>query len=261
LRTGNQHCQKGTPEFLKETLSYARKITKKPLLVRLDAGNDDSENMRICRKNRVDYVIKRNLRGESADEWLEIAQAHGEWRHPREGSKTVYVGSTHRDCNGRAERVVFHVTERMIDRKGQLLLVPEIEVATHWTSIGLRTASADEVIHLCRGHGTCEQFHSELKSDMALERLPSRKFDTNGLLLTLAVPVFNILRISGQNAMMHGYHCRKGTARRRIRTVIQDLMYMAARIITHARRKVIALSHRNPLRGIWADTYSLFAYS
>ena len=35
LREGKQHCQSHTPEFLKETLSVAHKMTDKPLLVRL----------------------------------------------------------------------------------------------------------------------------------------------------------------------------------------------------------------------------------
>ncbi|WP_274522435.1 hypothetical protein [Ectothiorhodospira variabilis] len=33
--------------------------------------------------------------------------------------------------------------------------------------------SDDDIIALYRGHATCEQFHSEFKTDMDLERLPS----------------------------------------------------------------------------------------
>lgn len=39
LREGSQHCQKNTPQFIKETLDYARKITSAPILMRLDSGN------------------------------------------------------------------------------------------------------------------------------------------------------------------------------------------------------------------------------
>ena len=38
------------------------------------------------------------------------------------------------------------------------------------------------VIALYREHATSEQFHSEFKTDLDLERLPSGKFDTNDLL-------------------------------------------------------------------------------
>jgi len=44
LREGKQHCQNGTVEFLLETINLCRKLTDKPLLVRLDSGND-SQNI------------------------------------------------------------------------------------------------------------------------------------------------------------------------------------------------------------------------
>lgn len=47
LREGKQHCQSHTPEFLKETLAAAHKMTDKPLLVRLDSGNDSADNYGI----------------------------------------------------------------------------------------------------------------------------------------------------------------------------------------------------------------------
>ncbi len=47
LREGSQHCQKGTPNFLKETVSAAKQLTNKPLLFRMDSGNDAVENMEI----------------------------------------------------------------------------------------------------------------------------------------------------------------------------------------------------------------------
>jgi hypothetical protein len=78
LRPGNQHCQDGTPEFLERAIDLAREVTEGKLLVRMDAGNDDGENLRILRKKQhVDWIIKRNLRRESEAEWLEEAQALG----------------------------------------------------------------------------------------------------------------------------------------------------------------------------------------
>lgn len=44
---GKQHCQKGTPNFLVEVLKLARQITDKPLLIRLDSGNDSADNIGI----------------------------------------------------------------------------------------------------------------------------------------------------------------------------------------------------------------------
>jgi hypothetical protein len=41
-------------------------------------------------------------------------------------------------------------------------------------------------------HGESEQYHSELKTDMDVERLPSGKFETNELVLELAMIAYNL---------------------------------------------------------------------
>ena len=134
LREGKQHCQDGTPQFLHEALDYAERITRSKLLVRLDSGNDAIENIKVCRKHKADWIIKRNLRKESLEDWLEEAQAHGNWEFPREG-KEVYTGETWRERDGKLYRVVFEVTQRTIKADGQKLLLPDIEVNTWWTSL------------------------------------------------------------------------------------------------------------------------------
>ena len=87
------------------------------------------------------------------------------------------------------------VVERTIDRRGQRLLKPEIEVEGWWTTLDLPER---DVIRLYEGRGTSEQFHAEIKSDMDMERLPSGKFATNALILTLGGLAYNILRAIGQ---------------------------------------------------------------
>ena len=57
------------------------------------------------------------------------------------------------------------------------------------------------LIALYHAHGESEQFHSELKSDMNLERLPSGKFKTNALALELGMIAYNILRMIGQESL------------------------------------------------------------
>ena len=54
--------------------------------------------------------------------------------------------------------------------------MPEIEIEGWWTSLDL---PEEEVIHRHADHGTSVQFHSELKTNLDIERLPSGKFDTN----------------------------------------------------------------------------------
>jgi hypothetical protein len=72
----------------------------------------------------------------------------------------------------RTLRLIVRVTERTIDKRGQRLPMPEIDLEGWWTSL---TVPMAEVIALYAHHGMHEQFHSEIKSDLDLERLPSGK--------------------------------------------------------------------------------------
>ena len=79
LREGKQHCQNHTPEFLRETLRLCKQITKEPLLVRLDSGNDAVENIGILLEEGCRFIIKRNLRRESKEEWFAMAPDYWIW--------------------------------------------------------------------------------------------------------------------------------------------------------------------------------------
>lgn len=258
LREGSQHCQNGTPDFLRQTLKLCGKITPSQLLVRLDSGNDAAENIGIMLESGAYYVIKRNLRRENKEEWAEnIRSWCKDIRNPREG-KTVYVGSTFKDifytteegeeksiCN----RIVYEMIERTSSPDGQCFLEPEIELNMFWTNLG---ESDQKIIDLYHAHGECEQFHSEIKTDMGIERLPSGKFDTNELVLELMLAAYNILRMLGQETIRQGKAPSKRTvSRKRIKTVIQNLIYFAGHITTHARQLVLSISRSNA----WASAF------
>lgn len=262
LRRGSQHCQDGTPEFLDEAIAYARRVTQGKILVRMDSGNDDIENLRRCTKNRVDWLIKRNLRQESLEDWLLEAEAFGEHAQPRAG-KEVWTGETWKMRDDKSYRIVFEVIRRTSTPDGQKLLLPEIEVATYWTSLKL---PAKTIIELYRQHGTSEQYHSEIKSDMDLERLPSGKFATNALVLSLGLVAYNVLRLCGQTSLQQNRQLpeekrmpiRKAVTRRRLRSVIQDLIYLAARLTRHAHRVGLSFWRSNPWHGVWGSLYEQF---
>ena len=93
LRAGKQHCQSGTVEFLQRTIALCRQLTDKPLLIRLDSGNDSIDNVAVLMENNCFFIIKRNLRRESKDGWFDMAKQYcKDVKTPREG-KTVYIGS------------------------------------------------------------------------------------------------------------------------------------------------------------------------
>ena len=274
LREGKQHCQKGTSDFLWETIDCARKIAGEDarLLVRMDAGNDAAENYGVFRDNNVDFLVKRNLRNEKPGTW-QIGALLLSWEdqefvsitHPREG-KTVYRGSItrkvdvpHADGSMSVEdvRVVFEVIERTILSNGQILLTPDVEVNTWHTSLAL---PEDEVIALYHAHAECEQYHSEIKSDMGLERLPSGKFATNALILELAMLAYNMLRMIGQEALRYpGTPARHVVRRKRIKTVIEHLIFIAAHLTRHARRQCLGLGRSNAWRHAFAHLCRQFA--
>jgi len=252
LREGSQHCQKNTPAFIEAILTYARQITKDPLLIRLDSGNDSQDNFVMAEKwEDVYFIVKRNLRKESLNAWLVLAQNTEDARCTESKHKTVWIGKTTVGIKGQElpYPIVFKVTERK-EEKGEQLLFPKIEVETYWYT--LPQLPPQEVINLYHDHGTSEQFHSEIKSDLDLERFPSCHFASNSLILHLGLLAYNILRIIGQISIeeQEGYllpgNRRKPVARRRLRTVMQDLIYMAGRLIKSGRRWLISFGRINP---------------
>lgn len=258
LKEGKEHCQSGMPEFLRNAIGYSRTVTDKPLLARLDSGNDSGDNVKICMREMVDWIIKRNLRKEDKEEWLFTAASGGRARRPRDG-KTVYTGDTRLEVEGfdAPLRVVYEVTKRDSDARGQMMLVPEIEVNTWWTSL---PDDPDTVIELYHKHGTSEQFHSEIKTDMDMERLPSGKFSANSLVLLCGVVAYNILRMIGQETIGLGLApTRKKISRRRIRSVIQDMIYIACRVVKHARRVKLKFFRGGAWFPAWNAVYLKFA--
>ena len=142
---------------------------------------------------------------------------------------------------------IYEITERTIDRYGQYFIVPDIELGTYWTN----TSRPDEtVIDLYHAHGESEQYHSEIKTDMDVERLPSGKFESNKLVLELTMIAYNILRIIGQESLKKkDAPGRKKIHRRRIRTVISNLMQFAGHLTEHAGR-LVPVSYTHLLK--WA---------
>jgi len=259
FRTGSTHCQKGTAAFLGQSIRYARQISDLRLLVRMDAGNDSVENLAVCRNDATgaDFIIKKNLRKESPEVWLMTAQQHGTCSEPREGKK-VYRGSIMAPMRGLKEpvRMVFEVIERTIQSDGQVLLLPDIEVALYLTSL---PDAPSVIIDLYHAHRTMEQFHSEIKTDLDLERLPSGKSVTNDLVLHFGVLAYNLLRIIGQESLqVHDGPLRKKVQRRRIRTVIQNLITLAAKMTRHARQTRLRLGRGNRWLPMFARLYQAF---
>ena len=123
-----------------------------------------------------------------------------------------------------------------------------------------------DIIDLYKDHATHEQFgktpsqHSEFKTDMDLERLPSGKFDTNFLVCSLAAVAMNILRLIGQNALIgKDAPLRHAAKRRRMKTVMQEIMFKAGRMIKHAGRWVLGLGANDSAHSVFERLYRQLA--
>lgn len=133
LRPGSWNGQREFLYILECAHETAREVTTLPLLYRLDSQHDAWANLVWMDDNDNDCIIKWNKRQESVYQWLQYAEELGhwcKWTEPRPGKRvgvfTVYV---EREYNGKTYefRRVMRVTVRTIDKKGQRLLIPEIE--------------------------------------------------------------------------------------------------------------------------------------
>jgi hypothetical protein len=249
LLPGSQHPQNGFIAFIRETLGRVRQFCQQKLLLRADSAHDAIANLaELSRHRRVDYVIKWNPRKQDKQAWAQYAFAHGKVTTPRLGKRIAVFSVKEKHTFSDADEItrtitlrrVMRVIERTTDKKGQMLLVPDIELEGWWTSL---KHPDQEIIELYKGHAVCEQYHAEVKTDMDLERLPSGKFATNRLVMACGALVYNILRFIGQVALVNAKGIiRHEAKRRRVKTVIQELVYFAGRLITTGRRLKLRFS-------------------
>lgn len=264
LREGKQHSQKEFRYTLERVLPNARRLTEAPLLVRLDGGHDALETRGILASEQADFILKWNPRQEDPEAWLVRVPAETAWKCPRPGKRvatfSVYEQQRWQGQDYRFRRVM-RVTERTIDKYGQILLMPQIDIDGWWTTLDEAEHPDATIIALYRDHATSEQFHSEFKTDLDIERLPSGKFATNDLIMSLAAYSYNILRWIGLIGLLGDISpVRHPAQRRRLRTVIQELMYRAARVVRSGRRWTLRFSAHCPVYQAFRLTYQHLAY-
>jgi hypothetical protein len=229
-------------------------VTDAAIVVVADSGFDSRDLIReLHQKDRTDYVIKHNLRKETKESWLKIARENAKEMKPlknKRESATIYRGSVTRSVPELEEpvRMVFEVTE-VTRHKGQQLLVPDIRVCVLWTSLEL---CETDILKIYRDRGTSEQYHAEFKTEMDMERLPSGKFIVNNAFLLLGVLVYNMLKVVGRDMVFARALGLKKATRRRMKTVMRNVMLMCARITRHARQLTLCLGCNGP----WYEFFS-----
>ena len=253
LRPGVQHSASESEYNFERALPTAASLVAGSMLVRADSGFDSLKLFQEITAQadalgrEIAFIIKWNPRRAPVETIAatKVADTGTQWVIDRPGKREciwqesldlVNVGSETNPA-----RRVYRLTERTIDKHGVVLLLHAYVLEGWTTTLPARFNPADIIALYC-DHATHEQFHSEFKTDMDLERLPSGKFDTNYLVCQLAAIAMNLLRLIGQNTLNEPDAPVRHTAkRRRIKTVMQELMFKAARMIKHAGRWILGL--------------------
>ena len=254
LRPGVQHSASETEFNLERVIPMAQRLSaagpKVPILGRYDSGFDSVRQMREMETYnkpglpQVDWLIKWNPRTTNVAALAARldADASVRWAQPRAGKRvTTWEQAVPIEGITRPVRRVLRLIERTIDARGQVLIEPELKLEG-WTTSLAAQFNAQDIIALYADHATHEQFHSEFKTDLDLTRLPSGKFDTNYLVCQLAALTMNILRLMGQRGLLGpDAPVRHAAKRWRIKTVMQELIYRAGRLIQTGRRIILGL--------------------
>ncbi len=253
LRPGVQHSAAESQYNFERALPMAASLVAGALLVRADSGFcslklfQEITAQATALNREIAFIIKWNPRRAPVEEIAatRVADTSTQWVIDRPGKRecvwqeSLTLAGVGSDAN--PARRVYRLTERTIDKHGVVLLLPEYVLEGWTTTLPERFGAADIVALYC-DHATHEQFHSEFKSDMDLERLPSGKFDTNYLVCQLAAMAMNLLRLIGQNTLNEPDSPVRHTAkRRRIKTVMQEMMFKAGRMTKHAGRWILGL--------------------
>ena len=267
FREGRQHGQKGAPAVLRTSIQRLRKLGVGRILVRMDAAFDAAENYALARNEQVDFLVKGNPAHLRWEHWREeaVALPKSAWTKAGRNRKVAYLSRMEtRQFEGReiAVRRLLKITKRLAWNledvpPGQPLLI------RHWITFDLETwvtsleLPGAELFDLYCAHATSEQFHSEIKTELDLERMPSGAFKTNALVLRLGTLAYNVLRllgILGKGVLKH----RAAAKRRRLRTIIQELIHVPARILRGSNQIKLDIGHHHA-RDEYLALYELLA--
>jgi hypothetical protein len=231
------------------------------VLSRSDRGFDsarlwfqqDDEKKSWAAEGRIfEYLVKWNPRKQDLAAWVGRAEEANAFEETRPGKRVARLDLTVERAERKEKRdfrLIVQVTERTIDRRGQHLLVPAVALEGGWTSL---TEPPPQVIDRYAKHSTHEQFHSEIKTDLDLARLPSGKFDCNDLILHLGMLAYNCLRLIGQPGLTGELApVRHPAKRRRLKTVLQELMYRAAQFLRKAPQRILDFGRTCPVVAVF----------
>lgn len=111
-------------------------------MVRLDSGHGALDiRIWLSDDTQIDYLLKWNPRRQNKEDWLALAETKDAWVTPSEGKRVALFSiekQQQRDGKIYRFRRVMQITERTSTASGQMLLLPEIEIESKWTSFWVK---------------------------------------------------------------------------------------------------------------------------
>jgi len=259
MRPGKQQSQKDSIPFVKKVLNNANEILSSEdytkVLCRFDSGHDSVDTVNALHSCDVNFIIKKkSKRNDIPEDLLEKAKSlHDKKVTYAYRSTSVYYGYFTGMCPAGKDdvtdkaQIAFKIKERYKDKKGNVLLFPEIGVELYWTNLA---EDAQTIVKLYRDHATSERYHSEIKTDLNFEKLASGKYRVNKMLLSALTNAYNILRMIGHFTLLNQFDLPEGATgnreRIRMKTVLKDIIYVSARYMRKGKDMVLRLYNKNP---------------
>jgi len=272
FRKGSAHSNtSGTLEFFLQTGFMARQLCpNNKILIRLDSGNDSDRNIvGLTSIPNSYFIVKHQPRGRNVREMKHTLTEYVMNNYKRKVkidnnavryfaeqqyiAKVVIDDENIHTVHCRRILSVVEITHDL--NTGEKLLIPHRSLHMWRTNLPKSKYSAKRILDLYKDHGTSEQFHSEFKSDLNIERMPSYKYSTNELVLHIAQLPFNILRLIGEAAIKLTQSKR---IRKRLRTVILKIIYTPCWFTRKNRRWTIFLPRNHPSSNLLAKLNHAF---
>jgi len=229
LRPGNVYTSNGIVDFINPILSHYRNHScDMNILVRGDSGFSSGELYQLCDQQESKFLIKLK-----ANRKLQSIAEHSVLYGgdiPISESEVQYFELKYQpDTWAKPYRVVL----KAVRQAGELLFDYEFLVTN------LYSTSITDVFKMYHKRGIVENSIKELKDGFFMDKTDSHSFKVNSIRAILSALAFNIIQSMKRLALPATESCEQ------INTLRLQLFRIPAKIVQHARSKIIQLSRFN----------------
>jgi hypothetical protein len=257
LRGGRAGSARGAASMVAEAIATARSCGATGLIiVRADSAFYARKVIWVCRRAgvrfsvtvRMDAAIRRAIAAIPEDAWVSIRYPRAVWDEDEQ--RWISDAQIAEICYTAFEGTRWEITARLIVRRVRRLnpkqKAGQDELFALWRHHAVFTDSPFVLVQAeaqHRGHAVIEQVNADLV-DGPLAHLPSGAFNANAAWLICAAIAHNLMRAAGHLAAPR-------YAKARAATIRTDIINVAARIASRARRMIMHLPALWPWQHEW----------